>query len=60
MIIEEWYKLNNANHAHCEHGCDHPQPFVIEDKAYCGRCWFVEKKHVLVQACNSNDVCLLG
>ena len=35
----EWYAAHGCDHAHCPHGCEHPQPFLIDDgRLVCGRC----------------------
>lgn len=31
-----------SEHRHCPLGCEHPQPFKVDDKEFCGRCWFVD------------------
>jgi len=31
-----------VNHFHCPNECEHPQPFELEGKRYCGRCYFVD------------------
>lgn len=36
--------VNTPAHAHCPHGCEHPQPFLHKDEQVCGCCWF--KHHV--------------
>jgi hypothetical protein len=38
LTVKEWYKVHGVNHAHCPNGCEHPQPFIINDELMCGRC----------------------
>ena len=50
--IKEWYEANNADHCHCGCGCDHPQPFIENGEAWCGRCWFVGNEKRRVDPCD--------
>lgn len=52
----EWCKLNNCSHAHCTLECEHPQPFIMDDKLYCGRCWFIRNQLTEMIACTP-EVC---
>jgi hypothetical protein len=36
-----WYAEHNCDHAHCQLGCEKPQPFFDRGEFICGRCWFV-------------------
>jgi hypothetical protein len=43
----DWCRLYGVNHAHCPRGCEHPQPFILNEgdgpsPLLCGRCWFVD------------------
>lgn len=48
MTAEDWYRMNNAQHAECPWKCQKPQPFIARQDdqpdgpwtLYCGRCWF--------------------
>lgn len=40
MTDLEWYTAHNCTHAHCPGDCEHPQPFILDDKLVCGRCYF--------------------
>lgn len=39
----QWYAAHGCTHAHCEYGCEHPQPFMDGADLLCGRCWFIER-----------------
>ena len=36
-------KIVDPDHMHCPLRCEHPQPFMRGDQAFCGRCWFVNR-----------------
>lgn len=39
---QRWCREHECTHAHCQAGCEHPQPFLSSDgRMLCGRCWFV-------------------
>lgn len=39
MTYDEWCKANGVTHGHCPEGCEHPQPFGLDDgRLVCGRC----------------------
>jgi hypothetical protein len=37
----DWCKQRGVTHAHCFYFCEHPQPFILNGKLVCGRCYFV-------------------
>ena len=41
---KDWLASRQANHAHCIHDCEHPQPFMQDGKCYCGRCYHESKE----------------
>lgn len=38
--VANWYVRNNCTHAHCPDDCEHPQPFMFNNRFICGRCYF--------------------
>lgn len=51
-MSEDKEDTQKADHQHCPKGCEHPQPIQDGDKAYCGRCWFVD--HVMTEMVDCN------
>ena len=52
----DWYKDRGVLHAHCPHGCDKPQPFLLDGKMICGRCAIMDKEIVEMIPCTP-EVC---
>jgi len=52
--VNGWYEEHDADHCHCPAGCDHPQPFVKNGQAFCGRCWFVDHIERWVHPCDGS------
>lgn len=53
MTNLEWYKVNDCSHAHCKYECEHPQPFMLEDRLICGRCYILDNEVSEMIPCNS-------
>lgn len=47
----DWCRARDCDHAHCPNECEHPQPFVIADRLFCGRCYFEAQKLVDMLPC---------
>lgn len=47
----EWYKKYGVSHAHCPNGCEHPQPFIFDEKLICGRCFHKWDEIVTMTPC---------
>lgn len=48
---DDWCKKYGISHGHCPYGCEHPQPFVRDEKLYCGRCWFKDGILTEIEIC---------
>ena len=55
----EWCAKYKCSHGHCPRGCEHPQPFVEEETAYCGACYFRDRvgRFVPIIPCRKGENC---
>lgn len=51
MTYSDWCLAHNVTHGHCPHNCEHPEPFVLEGRLYCGRCEAYENELVEMVPC---------
>jgi hypothetical protein len=52
MSHEEWYATNNCTHAHCPHGCSHPQPFLLGGVMFCGKHYHDDGEYIRMVPCS--------
>lgn len=57
LTYREWCQQHNCTHAHCPNECEHPQPFSIGDKLYCGRCAIRDKTGLIEMIPCTPEVC---
>lgn len=56
MTYLEWCKQHDCTHAHCPYGCDHPQPFCLDDgRLVCGRCAIIDNELVEMIPCTPDN-----
>lgn len=51
----EWCVANDCSHAHCPYDCEHPQPFIMNGKLICGRCYFKDDDIVEMKPCSPEN-----
>jgi hypothetical protein len=51
QTYQEWCEQHGCDHAHCPHGCEHPQPFMHNGQLICGRCAFEDSSTVAMLPC---------
>jgi hypothetical protein len=44
-----------VNHFHCPNDCEHPQPFLQNNKWFCGRCYCKYGELVECHPCTTNN-----
>lgn len=61
-LYDEWCRVNNCEHGHCPHECEHPQPRAVIDPRTnetvmaCGRCLILDGVITAVVPCGP-EVC---
>ena len=48
---------HNCDHAHCPHGCEHPQPMMDGSDLICMRCARVVKVRTVMVPCTPEAGC---